>query len=67
MPHPGFETTASGLQYKDIEVGTGAVPQPGQLIAAHYSGYLLANGPPHPTPLAPAPRRAPGWPRHRSR
>eukprot|EP00961_Rhodomonas_salina_P184198 2487229-Rhodomonas_salina.6 len=31
----GFTTTPSGLQFKDIEVGTGPVPVPGQKIKAH--------------------------------
>ncbi len=39
----GFTTTASGLKYYDVEVGTGPTPKPGQKIKAHYSGYLL-NG-----------------------
>ncbi len=39
----GFSTTASGLKFYDVEVGTGPTPKPGQKIKAHYSGYLL-NG-----------------------
>ncbi len=33
-------TTASGLQYIDEVVGTGAQPQPGQTVIVHYTGYL---------------------------
>jgi peptidylprolyl isomerase len=36
-------TTPSGLQYEDIEVGTGAQPQPGQTVVVHYTG-TLQNG-----------------------
>lgn len=33
-------TTASGLQYIDEVIGTGAQPQPGQTVIVHYTGYL---------------------------
>ncbi len=33
-------TTDSGLQYVDIEVGSGASPQPGQTVVVHYTGTL---------------------------
>lgn len=36
-------TTESGLQYEDIVVGTGASPQPGQIVVVHYTG-TLENG-----------------------
>jgi FKBP-type peptidyl-prolyl cis-trans isomerase len=36
-------TTASGLQYTDEVVGTGATPQKGQTVTVHYTGTLL-NG-----------------------
>jgi len=32
--------TASGLQYIDEVVGSGAQPQPGQTVVVHYTGYL---------------------------
>ena len=37
-------TTASGLQYIDTVVGTGASPQPGQTCVMHYTGWLYNNG-----------------------
>merc|ERR1719409_2264435 len=40
----GFTETASGLQYKDIAEGDGAMPAKGQGVYAHYSGYLLESG-----------------------
>ena len=33
-------TTESGLQYIDIEEGTGAMPQTGQTVTVHYTGTL---------------------------
>jgi len=33
-------TTASGLKYFDEKVGTGAVPQTGQTVTVHYTGWL---------------------------
>jgi peptidylprolyl isomerase len=32
--------TASGLQFIDIEVGTGDAPQPGQTVEVNYTGWL---------------------------
>jgi peptidylprolyl isomerase len=32
--------TETGLQYIDIEVGTGASPQTGQTVEVHYTGWL---------------------------
>lgn len=37
-------TTASGLQYIDTEVGTGAEAQSGQQVQVHYTGWLYHNG-----------------------
>jgi FKBP-type peptidyl-prolyl cis-trans isomerase len=41
---PGSEgtevTTASGLQYIDLKVGTGATAQAGQTVTVHYTGWL---------------------------
>ena len=33
-------TTASGLQFIDIKVGTGNSPQKGQTVTVHYTGWL---------------------------
>jgi len=33
-------TTASGLQYVDLVMGTGASPQAGQTAVVHYTGWL---------------------------
>jgi peptidylprolyl isomerase len=35
--------TASGLQYEDIKVGTGAEPKTGQTCVMHYTGWLWEN------------------------
>ena len=37
-------TTASGLQYIDSKVGTGAQPKPNQTVVVHYTGWLYVNG-----------------------
>ena len=34
-------TTATGLQYKDIVVGTGAAAEEGATAVVHYTGWLL--------------------------
>jgi FKBP-type peptidyl-prolyl cis-trans isomerase len=36
-------TTASGLQYWDIVVGTGATASPGNTVKVHYSGFLTTG------------------------
>jgi peptidylprolyl isomerase len=36
-------TTASGLKYVDIKVGTGASPKKGDMVSVHYTGWLT-NG-----------------------
>ena len=36
-------TTASGLQYIDVKVGTGAEAKAGQVVSVHYTGWLV-NG-----------------------
>ncbi len=37
-------TTASGLKYEDVKVGTGAEAQAGQLARVHYTGWLWVDG-----------------------
>jgi peptidylprolyl isomerase len=41
---PRMNSTASGLQYEDTVVGTGASPSRGQTCAMHYTGWLWVNG-----------------------
>jgi len=41
---PAMTTTASGLQYLDTQIGTGASPQQGQRCAVHYTGWLSDHG-----------------------
>lgn len=36
-------TTPSGLQYQEIEVGTGEKPKAGQDVIVHYTGWLESN------------------------
>lgn len=36
----GLTTTDSGLQYKDVTVGSGAEAQPGATVSVHYTGWL---------------------------
>lgn len=38
-----MERTPSGLQYEEIEVGTGPAPQKGEVVQVHYTGWLT-NG-----------------------
>ncbi len=40
QPAGAVVRTASGLEYIDEVVGTGAQPQPGQNVVVHYTGYL---------------------------
>ncbi|KAG7372991.1 FKBP-type peptidylprolyl isomerase [Nitzschia inconspicua] len=40
----GFTVTESGLQYKVLQEGTGAIPSPGQTVKAHYTGWLNGFG-----------------------
>ena len=39
-----FTTTASGLQYEDTVVGSGAEAKPGRNVVVHYTGWLYENG-----------------------
>ena len=41
---PAMVTTESGLKYLDTQVGTGALPQRGQRIVVHYTGWLSDKG-----------------------
>ena len=39
-----MNTTASGLQYEDTQVGTGDEARKGQHVRVHYTGWLYENG-----------------------
>jgi peptidylprolyl isomerase len=41
---PKMVKTASGLQYEDTVVGTGASPKTGQTCVMNYTGWLWENG-----------------------
>ena len=38
-----MQKTASGLEYEDTQVGSGASPRPGQTCVMHYTGWLWTN------------------------
>ena len=39
-----FTTTASGLQFEDTIVGSGAEAKAGRNVTVHYTGWLSENG-----------------------
>jgi peptidylprolyl isomerase len=39
-----MEKTASGLEFEDTQVGTGASPAKGQTCVMHYTGWLWVDG-----------------------
>jgi peptidylprolyl isomerase len=39
-----MEKTASGLEFEDTQVGTGASPATGQTCVMHYTGWLWVDG-----------------------
>lgn len=39
-----MQTTASGLQYEDTAIGTGAEANAGQQVRVHYTGWLYNDG-----------------------
>ncbi len=39
-PYADFVTTESGMKYKVLKEGDGAIPSPGQTVKAHYTGWL---------------------------
>lgn len=41
METPMTHTTASGLQYRDLVIGSGAEAQAGQTVTVHYTGWLF--------------------------
>lgn len=40
MSDANVVTTPSGLQYQELQEGTGVTPQPGQTVVVHYTGTL---------------------------
>jgi FKBP-type peptidyl-prolyl cis-trans isomerase len=38
------KSTASGVQYWDLKVGTGATAANGKTVTVHYTGWLASNG-----------------------
>lgn len=36
-----YQTSATGLKWKDLNVGTGASPAAGQTVFVHYTGWLM--------------------------
>lgn len=38
--------TVSGLEYEVLQEGSGASPQPGNMVTVHYTGWLNKNGQP---------------------
>jgi len=64
-----YITTDSGLKYYDIEVGEGPMPEVGETVVVHYTGWLedgtkfdssLDRGQPFPVPLGMG-AVIPGW------
>lgn len=41
MKYPDYTETESGLQYKDLRTGTGAVPQAGDTVVVDWDGYTI--------------------------
>ena len=39
-----MNTTPSGLQYADTQIGTGDEARPGQRVTVHYTGWLYTDG-----------------------
>ena len=38
-----WEKTSTGLEYRDVKVGTGEKPKSGQTAVVHYTGWLWQN------------------------
>ncbi len=41
---PQMQESPSGLRYMDTQIGTGARPQPRQMVVVHYTGWIYQNG-----------------------
>lgn len=44
MADSTLTTLPSGIKYEDHIVGTGEIPQKGQMVTVHYTGWLDDNG-----------------------
>ena len=44
LPSMTHTTTASGLQFVDTVLGTGAIAKAGQNVSVHYTGWLFNDG-----------------------
>ena len=42
-PAPQFQSTSSGLAYRDDVVGSGSEPVAGRLVTVHYTGWLAQD------------------------
>jgi FKBP-type peptidyl-prolyl cis-trans isomerase len=70
LDDPKLQTTASGLKYADLVVGTGAMPDSGDWVTVHYTATLqdgtligtsIQSGGPATIPLADVATVVPGW------
>lgn len=41
MRYPDYNETPSGLQYKDLRVGSGPEPKPGDIVVVDWDGYTI--------------------------
>ncbi|EFJ05865.1 hypothetical protein SELMODRAFT_450892 [Selaginella moellendorffii] len=41
MRYPDFKETSSGLQFKDLKMGTGPIPKPGETVVVDWAGYTI--------------------------
>ncbi|XP_057950089.1 peptidyl-prolyl cis-trans isomerase FKBP19, chloroplastic isoform X2 [Malania oleifera] len=41
MRYPDYVETGSGLQYKDLRVGNGAIPKMGETVVVNWDGYTI--------------------------
>jgi FKBP-type peptidyl-prolyl cis-trans isomerase len=45
--YPDFTATESGVQYKDVKVGSGETPQKGDRVVYDWEGYTIGDSPVH--------------------
>lgn len=41
MRYPDYIETKSGLQYKDLRIGNGPTPKPGEMVVVDWDGYTI--------------------------